>query len=201
LPFIAFGGYYLTIFGALLLQLSLLLDHTDGTLARIKGTSGFFGRYYCGFMHNFIPPGLVLAFGIISYREFNNVIFLIISSITIIAMFIAPYSRRIKDTLAIEYQIKFKKRIISAQDIVLLKAELKKHDNKLFCKTENKFNILTNFIYLVNTFSHLIGIVLICSIFRLTQYLIFFYAPFYIGIAVIKVFIEIRKGMGEFKFK
>ncbi len=199
---IAFGNYWLIVLGALLLQVSVISDEIDGAVARIKKTTNQFGGYYCTFVHDFIPPILMIALSINSYRFFNNPLFLVIGLIIPVAMFLTIYSRIIKDYVAIEYQIKHNKKIKSSQDLALLKVgeleDLK--DKQLFCKAD-KFKFVTNFIYFFNTFCHLNAIMLLLAIFDLIHYAIIFYAPFYILIAIVKVSLEVKKGMKDYKFE
>lgn len=199
---IAFGNYWLVVLGALLLQVPIILDESDGAIARIRGTTNKFGGYYCSFLHDFTPSILIATLSIKSYMFFGNPWWLIVGLITVIAMFLTLYSRIIKDKIAIECQIKNNKKIKSDQELNILhigtRTETK--SNYLFCKA-NKFKFITNFIYFFNTFSHLNAIILLLAICNLLQYAIIFYAPFYISIAIVKVSIEVKKGMGDYVFK
>ena len=41
----SFGNYYSTLFGSFMYIVALILDYTDGVLARLKNMSSFFGRW------------------------------------------------------------------------------------------------------------------------------------------------------------
>ena len=200
-PFIAFGGYWYVLIGALLMQTSVILDNSDGAVARIKGTADKFGNFYCGFLHHFMSPVLIAALSINSYRFFNNVIFLMIGLLTIILMFLNLYSRIIKDKHAVEYSLRYNKKIKASQEFDLLSIG----DKNKICKSyllcdAQKYKFITNVIYFFNSYSHLNTFVLILAIFNLIPYMIIFYAPFYILISIVKASIEIWKGMNDYKF-
>lgn len=75
-PLIAFGDYWTVLLGCLLLQMYVILDNVDGPLARIRKTASFFGGYYESPFHDAVPPILILAFSVNSYRFFNDPFFL-----------------------------------------------------------------------------------------------------------------------------
>ena len=83
---ITFNEYILT--GMILLQVILILDTMDGTVARIKKQVSLKGGYYEAVWHECIFPFFYFALGVYSYNTFGTVNYLIMGSLTAIFILI-----------------------------------------------------------------------------------------------------------------
>ncbi|MBU0628867.1 MAG: CDP-alcohol phosphatidyltransferase family protein [Nanoarchaeota archaeon] len=212
-PLIAFGDYKWTIIGSVLLQFILIMDASDGAIARIRKTTGKFSAYYGGFMHDFIPIFLIIAMSIKSYIFFDNYMFFIAGMITITAMFLTGYSRFYKDRVAVKYMLRYGKKLVSDQVVDVLPNPVMPNEDALQDKTKTKSNVgfieknvkrfrfMEKIIFFFNSFSHLLAFVLMLSVFNILHYALFFYAPFYIIICILKVYVEVKKGLNEYVFE
>ncbi|MDA1196498.1 MAG: CDP-alcohol phosphatidyltransferase family protein [Nanoarchaeota archaeon] len=81
--FFTLYGFFLfaqgrTIFGSVILQLSLILDSTDGNLARFKKETSSYGIYLERVWHNSISPFLFVGLGIHFYRTTHSLLSLVL---------------------------------------------------------------------------------------------------------------------------
>jgi len=72
--------YILT--GMILLQVALLVDVFDGTVARLKKQTSLKGEYFEAIWHECIFPFFYFAMGIYSYKMFDNPLYIIMGSLT-----------------------------------------------------------------------------------------------------------------------
>ena len=94
---------------AIFLQLSVLLDHVDGEVARYWKSAGYGGKYMDLLGHTIGMPILFICLGLNIYFQFDYKIFLYLSVLIGVAM--APISRADKDFLLVK----------------LMRAKIKKH--------------------------------------------------------------------------
>ncbi len=210
-PLIALGNYWMVLLGAFLLQFLIVLDCSDGAIARIKKTMAQFGGYYAGFVHDFIPPILMIALSINSYRFFDNPWLLVVGSITVVAMFLTNYGRIAKDRVAVKYMLRHGKILKSDQKFEWISVKGNEDELQFKTKTQStgsyveniigRFKSVSRIIRVFNSFSNLFFIILLLAVFNLTHYAILFYAPFYVLIFFVKVYIEVKKGMSEYRFE
>lgn len=201
-PFIAFGNYWVTLIGALLLQLIIVLDFSDGGIARAKKMVTLEGEYYSELQHTFIPPVLMIALSIKTYLYFNNPWWLFVGSIIILTMYMTIFSRVAKDSVALNHQLDKNKNVKAKPDLNIITGDTREgmKENYIFYKAK-KHKILGNILFLVNSFSHILTTMLILAIFDVMHYAFFFYAIFYISVMVIKVYIEMKRGMMGYVFE
>jgi len=78
------GWYWTSILGALLLNVSLLIDHIDGTVARIKKTESLYGEWLdgtVGYIQKILTPvavGVGLFVGLEGYLGLNKEWYLVL---------------------------------------------------------------------------------------------------------------------------
>ncbi|MBU0628881.1 MAG: CDP-alcohol phosphatidyltransferase family protein [Nanoarchaeota archaeon] len=73
-------GYIFT--GAIILQIILILDTMDGTLARLKKQASLRGKYLEAVWHEAVFPLFYFALGIYSYKALNNPIYIMLGAFT-----------------------------------------------------------------------------------------------------------------------
>ena len=81
-------GFEKTIIAAILLNVSQMLDSTDGTLARLKNQVSIRGLYLEAIWHEIALPSVFFALGIYSYKLLNNPIYIIFGSVSMICVLI-----------------------------------------------------------------------------------------------------------------
>jgi phosphatidylglycerophosphate synthase len=79
--------------GALLLQVGLLLDHLDGTLARYRGTSSSFGSYYDKVSDAFTWFPMHMAVGWLAYRQTGDALMLVLAAVGAYGLLVMGYTK------------------------------------------------------------------------------------------------------------
>ena len=69
----AFGNYWYSIIGALLLQLLYVLDGTDGEVSRYRGTCSLKGEYLDRLCHNVVYPSIFVGISFGVYANFHSI--------------------------------------------------------------------------------------------------------------------------------
>ncbi len=181
---ISTGNYWITFLGCFLLQLHIILDYSDGPIARLKKTSNsLLGEFHESLFHYFVPPVLMLALGVNSYMHFSNPFFIFLGGITSFLMLFAQQLSLSKDSLAFIYLRETGKRVL------------------LEAKKKNEISSMQRKLNFVNSFSHIMGFLLILAILDVIHYAIIFYSIFYLVIAILKLYFEIKNGFSYYKFK
>ena len=89
--FFSLGEWLYLAIGYIFLQLTYLLDHVDGNLARYTGKSDEFGKWVDEIANKPSKFFLVLGVSIGLFRMTNNAFYLILGSITIFNWFYSAY--------------------------------------------------------------------------------------------------------------
>ena len=96
IPIAAFGGISMgmgmPLLGAIVINLYLLIDCVDGTIARFVGSTDF-GRYLDSTGADFGYISIFSGAGIVAYRFFGNEIFIILGFIAALAKIMERYLR------------------------------------------------------------------------------------------------------------
>ncbi len=72
-----FGNYWYSLVGAILLQLTVLLDRVDGEVARYRGTSSLRGAYLDNASNYLTTPYIFVGISFGAYGNFHNITWLI----------------------------------------------------------------------------------------------------------------------------
>lgn len=164
--------------GCIILQLPMILDSVDGSLARFRKQESKFGLYLDGMFHNLVMPLLFFMLGVYTYNYFNNILYIFLGFGIAFSMVASMYS--------------FFNRI---QMLAMEKKVSHDHKSRLLLARFRKNLIqraIGQIVATMNNFTHIFVLFLIAKIFNFLQYLIFFYFPFYVSIAIVKVFMEFR---------
>jgi len=186
---ISTGINKLAIIATSILIFIQILDHVDGGLARYYKNKTLMGKYLEFLYHELCIPVLFLGLGMYSFWNFNqNYYLIIIGALTMFATRITNVSVLGKHRIMLQNSIKTKK--------------LPKQFKILSVTDRKSQNILRKigfyFIYIFNDINNLALILLLLAIFNLLQYAILFYFVFYSLIALIKFFVELKKGFKEY---
>ena len=92
---------------AVLLQLGLLLDHLDGTLARYRGTGSSLGSFYDKVSDLYTWLGITTAIGWIAYEDTGRVELLMLSSLSALGQYATGYMKWL--TVTEELRIKWRR--------------------------------------------------------------------------------------------
>lgn len=181
---ISLGGYYYSVLGCLLLQISLIIDCADGTVARYKNTAGLFGMYVEELSHHLVPIVLMFGLAINSFRVFGDFRIFYVLGITIACMHLIKISRSSKTELVVIHMgatHEFPKKIPILQIV-------RESGKNLFRRT------IFFVVQLFNSPAQQQTLLLIVALFGYIHYAIFFFFVFYAVITIFKVAIEYRSG-------
>ena len=92
---------------AVLLQLGLLLDHLDGTLARYRGTGSSLGSFYDKVSDLYTWLGITTAIGWIAYEDTGRVELLMLSALSALGQYATGYMKWL--TVTEELRIKWRR--------------------------------------------------------------------------------------------
>ncbi len=191
--FIALGNKTFTLIGCLLLQLAVILDCVDGSIARYRNQKSFMGKYLDILFHDTSVPLLFIGIGINAFNNLGNVLYIYIGILTSLFIILANMSRSVKYTVIITY--------------IMLKKEHSLRKNHLYSfkgieYSKNPFKkFAIEFLKFFNEFSHIFTFSLIFTIMGYLPYLLFFYLPFYFLMFIVKVAIELREEFSKLIIK
>jgi len=189
-PFIliSIGDRNLAIIGTSLLVFLCFLDYVDGGLARYYMNKTLKGRYLEHLFHELCVPALFFALGMYSFRYFDNYYFLLLGTATMFCAFMMNVVGSSKHKILLRYSIQNKKLIKKFSEHKLVDMNSKSSFKRTL------FWIIAIF----NSMSYLFFILFFLSIFGVLQYAVFFYGAFYIIMAIVKFYIELRKGFKDY---
>jgi len=180
---IASSEYVYGILAGILLLIILVFDVADGTLARYRNKLTKFGEYWEYLNHEIVPPLLLFALGINSYKYYDNVIPLYLGGFVVLVLFFINISRSSKERIVLE-------NVMATRNIPQYV-----HDS---ITKEVKGSFLSDLVFkimnLFNSPASFFPIILVLAIINKLHYLIFFYTLFYFVIALGKGYIELRQG-------
>src|SRR3989339_709506 len=171
------------IFAIIILHFILLLDCSDGVLARCKNQTSFLGSYFEYISHETIPAFMFLALSMYSYRILNNPIPLYLGGIlitSILVIFSVGTSKQRMMYMYIKEKQKLPPKMLSSGQI---RKDLR----------NQKSNIaIYDIIQVLSSLGFLTALITIAYIFKFLQYLIFFYTMYYLTIAIYKFIYELK---------
>ncbi len=198
--FIAIGLKRYAIIGCLLLQLAVVLDCIDGSIARYRHQESYMGLYFDYLFHNISVPFLFFGIGVNSYNNSGNIMYIYAGFAIFFLIVLTNMLQAVKHVITITYIIPRKKhKLISNvfkqwEKIHQFSREIKSAKNYLI-------SILTKIMNFLNDFSHIFTIVLIFVLIDMLPYLLLFYLPFYFIIFIIKAAVEFKSGFDQFIVK
>jgi len=181
---IASGDRIMGVIGTAFLLFNIVLDCSDGGMARLRGEKSLKGRYLEYMFHEICVPLLFFGLGIYSFKYFDNYYMLILGSITMFAIFLTSVSRLDKHRIVLEYSLKIGKLPKKTQEHALVDEKSGSFVRRL----------LFYFIVVFNSIGHMFFILFLLSVFGFLQYAIIFYSVFYLLVALIKFYIELKTG-------
>ncbi len=187
---ISFSGYRYNILACLILQIVLILDCTDGMLARYRNCLTKYGLYMEFLFHEIVPASLFFALGINAYKQIDNIIPVYLGGIIVLLIFFINISKGSKERIVL-YNIQETGKIIGYAPYRLSDIRNKSYINK-FIATMTKA---------LNSPGHFFTILLILAIFDRLYYVIFFYSIFYFVIAVCEGYLELSQGFKPYGLK
>ncbi len=184
--FIGFSN--LALIGGILLQVAILLDAVDGSLARYKNKKTLFGNYIDKMFHNIVIPLLFFMLGVYTYSYYNNTTY-IFMGFGIAFMIVSSRFGFLN-----KYEVLIKKGKISL---------IKKIDIRLVTKyRKNLIQRMAGAIIIsMNRFTNIFTLFLIAKIFNFLHYLIFIYFPFYMVVGLTKIIIDFNSARKELNIK
>ena len=181
---ISLGGYYYSVLGCLLLQISLIIDCADGTVARYREVKGLFGYYMEELSHHTVPTFLMFGLAINSFRAFGDYRIFYLLGLTIASMHLSTLSKSSKTELML-WHIGLTKKLPTKMGVTKL----------LYNSKQNLFEKAVFFIIeLFNSPAQQQTLLLVVALFGYIHYAFFFFFVFYMVIAIFKVGIEYKSG-------
>jgi len=171
------------IIAGILLLVVLVFDVADGTLARYRNKLTKFGEYWEYLNHEIVPPLLLFALGINSYKYYDNVIPLYLGGFVVLLLFFINISRSSKERIVLENVMVTRNVPEYVHDTIM------KETKRSFLSV-----LVSTVMNLFNSPAYFFPIILVLAIINKLHYLIFFYTLFYFVIALGKGYIELRQG-------
>ncbi len=101
----AFGFYWYSIVGALLLQVMYLVDHSDGEVARYRGTVSLNGLFLELMCHKFVTSLIFVLLGFGVYRNLRDIRFFLLGVSAALSLLLLQSGVLLRDSLLYETKV------------------------------------------------------------------------------------------------
>ena len=178
------GQYSLAVLGAIFLQIAVLFDVVDGSIARYRGASEhdkFMGKYFDTLFHDIVVPLFFICVGFYLFNQ-TGIIWYVYGGIFLFFWIVSTNLLRLTKYFVLDYYKKQKE------------YEMKAYAFKEIAQKNVLMKALSEVLRNLSAFDQMYLFFLIATVFHLTQYLFVAYLIFYLPILPLKILIELKSG-------